>query len=110
VITTIVGSVGFVVLLSAFSLNLAGRLDRSGPTYSALNVLGAGVLAWYATQKDAPVLAALEAIWSAIAVITLALALRRRRGHVLAPEPHIHGVLVSSAPEQESVKNERDLG
>lgn len=74
------GSVGFMVLLSAFLLNLIGRMSRQGVLYGALNMSGAAALAWYALMKDAPVFVALETVWAVTAAITLvSLAWRRSR-------------------------------
>jgi hypothetical protein len=77
-LTTAVGSVGFVCLLSAFGLNLAGRLERTGGWYLILNLLGAGILAWYGLQKNTPIFVALEAIWATATLVSLILGLRRR--------------------------------
>jgi hypothetical protein len=71
-IETVIGSIGFLLLLAAFLLNLVGRMSRQGFVYLALNMAGAGALAWYALSKDAPVFVALEGIWSLTAAITLA--------------------------------------
>lgn len=76
---TAIGVVGFVLLLTAFGMNLVGRMSRDGVIYAVLNILGAAVLAIYALGKDAPVFVALETIWAATAAVTLLATLRRRK-------------------------------
>jgi hypothetical protein len=75
---TLIGAVGFVMLLSAFGLNLVGRMGRDTATYSALNAAGAALLAGYALIKDAPIFVGLEGIWSLAAAVGLTAILRRK--------------------------------
>lgn len=79
VLVTVVGGFGFVLLLSAFGLNLARKLNQSDLAYSALNMFGAAAMAWYASVKDAFVFVALEGIWAFVAAVTALIAIRRRR-------------------------------
>lgn len=87
VVLTAVGVIGFILLLSAFGMNLAGRMSRDTVAYTLLNTVGAAVLAIYALGKDAPVFVALELIWAVTAAITLVTIFRRRRQRASAPEP-----------------------
>lgn len=83
---TLVGVVGFILLLFAFGMNLVGRMSRDSVTYALLNMVGGALLALYALGKDAPVFVALELIWAVTAGITL-VAMLRRRGRVPTTEP-----------------------
>jgi hypothetical protein len=71
--------VGFVLLLGAFALHLAGRLPREGLAYPAANALGSAILALYSAKLGSPALTALEAAWCAIALGGWALPRLRRR-------------------------------
>lgn len=68
---TAVGAIGFVAILIAFGFNAVGRLPTGGYVYSGLNLVGASILAWYATDKDVPIFVALEGAWAAIALFGL---------------------------------------
>lgn len=74
-----IASVGFLLLLGAFTLNAAGRIDRSAFAYDAMNAIGAGILAWYAILHETPIFVALEMTWSIIALANLGVKLWRRR-------------------------------
>ena len=68
---TATGAVGFLLLLGAFGLNLAGRIGRESIQYSLSNAARAALLVVYAWFKDAPIFVALEAVWAAPAVVIL---------------------------------------
>jgi hypothetical protein len=74
-----IGSFGFLLLLGAFGLNAAGRMDRSSLIYDALNAVGAGILSWYAIFHRVPVFVLLEMTWSLIALASLSVKLWRLR-------------------------------
>jgi hypothetical protein len=77
----VLGATGMLTLLSAFLLNVLGRLRANGVPYQAMNALGAGILCWYSLQKDVPIFAVLEGVWCLAAAVNLARALSgRRRG------------------------------
>jgi hypothetical protein len=76
---TVIGSIGFVLLLAAFFLNLIGKMSRQGAAYAILNLTGAGTLAWYAFMKDAAIFVALESVWSLTAGGTLLVLIWGRR-------------------------------
>lgn len=73
------GLLGFALLLTAFGMNAAGKLDRGGTTYDAMNVVGAGILSWYATTRDTPIFVLLELCWALIALASLVRKLSRPR-------------------------------
>lgn len=77
-----IGSVGFLLLLGAFGLNAAGKMDRSSTAYDILNIVGAGILGWYAITHAAPVFVVLEATWVAIAVTALSAKVKRSRSRL----------------------------
>ena len=71
----IVGTLGMLMLLGAFLANALGRLRASGVPYQTLNAAGAGILAWYSVYREVWIVAILEGIWCAAAVVALARAL-----------------------------------
>lgn len=71
------GLIGFALLLLAFGMNAIGKLDRNSTAYGAMNVVGAGILSWYATTRDTPIFVVLEFSWALVALIAL---IRRLRG------------------------------
>ena len=76
---TLIGSIGFVLLLAAFFLNLIGQMSRQSLVYAILNLTGAGTLAWYAFMKDAAIFVALESVWALTAAGTVLALIWRRR-------------------------------
>ena len=74
-----IGSIGFLLLLAAFGLNAAGKMDRSSAVYDILNLVGAAILGWYAVAHAARVFVLLEATWVAIALAALSTKVRRGR-------------------------------
>ena len=74
-----IGSLGFLLLLGAFGLNAAGRMDRSSLIYDALNAAGAGILSWYAVFRGAPLFVLLEMTWALIALASLSAKLWKLR-------------------------------
>ena len=71
------GSLGVMILLVAFLLNLSGRLERSSPRYQALNALGAGAAGVAAALIPFIPFVVLEGVWSLVAFVALALTVRR---------------------------------
>ncbi len=74
----IVGSCGVGLLLLAFVLNLTRRLTEDNPAYLFMNVLGAGMAAWYALAGGVIPFVVLEIVWGGAALVRLVQALRRR--------------------------------
>ena len=68
---SLVGSLGVGLLLLAFVLNLAGRLYERSAIYLLMNILGAGMAAWYAWQGDALPFVILETVWGVAALVRL---------------------------------------
>jgi peptidoglycan/LPS O-acetylase OafA/YrhL len=76
----IVAGFGLVLLLGAFILNAAGRMDRSAAAYHGMNAVGAGILAWYAVIQATPVFVLLEATWATVAAVSLVARVSTLRG------------------------------
>ena len=73
------GTLGMLLLLGAFLANVAGRLRAAGIPYQALNVAGAGLLAWYSVEREVWIFAILESVWALAALVNLARAARGTR-------------------------------
>jgi hypothetical protein len=65
------GVVGLVTLLAGFLGNLAGRIPAASRLYSALNMVGSGILAVYAWLKQSWVFLPLEVVWAIAAGVSL---------------------------------------
>jgi hypothetical protein len=78
----LLGALGMLTLLSAFVLNVLGRLRPNGVPYQAMNAAGAGILCWYSIQRDVPIFAVLEGVWCLAATINLARALLARTSSI----------------------------
>lgn len=72
-------SVGFFLLLLAFALNLAGRLERHSVTYQSLNVLGAALSCFAAVLIAFWPFVVLEGCWVLVAGVAIADHVRRRQ-------------------------------
>lgn len=67
----IIGVIGMIFLLTAFALNLFKKVTQDSFIYNIFNIIGAGLLAYYAyALKSVPFLI-LEAIWILFAVYKL---------------------------------------
>ena len=72
------GIVGVGLLLAAFILNIAHRLTEDSKTYLLLNLVGAGLAAWYAwTLRLYPFLT-LETVWAGFAFYRLLIKQKKR--------------------------------
>ena len=78
------GGLGVTILLVAFLLNLAGRLDRRSPLYQGLNVLGAGLAGLAAVLLPFVPFVVLEGVWCLAAAVALVQSLAGRRGGRIA--------------------------
>jgi hypothetical protein len=78
----LLGALGMLTLLSAFLLNVLGRLRASSIPYQARNAVGAGILCWYSLEKDVPIFAVLEGVWCPAATVNLGRSLAGHGGRV----------------------------
>lgn len=69
---------GALLVLGAYAANLAHRLDRDGPWYAGLNAVGSGMLGYVAWKSSPAGLVLIEVAWSAISLVALVTAIRRR--------------------------------
>ena len=76
-VPTFIGSIGVILLLIAFVLNLFGILSRETRTYSLLNVLGAGLSCYASVLIHYAPFVLLEGVWCGVALVAL---LRKKRG------------------------------
>jgi hypothetical protein len=74
----VTASIGVLLLLLAFALNLMGRLERSSLAYQALNVIGAALSCYAAFLISFWPFVVLEGCWVVVAGIALANNLRSR--------------------------------
>ncbi len=75
---TITGTLGLLLLLTAFVLNLAGKLGAETTGYLLLNIIGCAFLTWYAIALDSVPFMILEAVWGLSSLIKLGLIMRKR--------------------------------
>ena len=73
----IVGVIGMIFLLTAFALNLFKKVTQDSLTYNLFNIMGAGLLAYYAYALNSIPFLILQAIWISFAVYKLIFANRR---------------------------------
>ena len=76
----IIGSAGVRLLLAAFALNLAGRLETGSALHSALNMLGAGLAALASALIPYWPFVILEGAWCIVSAIAF---VRAVRGHAI---------------------------
>ena len=76
----VAATAGVSLLLLAFSLNLAGRLERRSLAYQSMNVVGAGLSCYAAVLIAFWPFVALEGCWAAVAAVSVvARALAKRK-------------------------------
>lgn len=66
-----IGSVGVGLLLTAFVLNLTGRVAAGGRLYQALNLAGAALACWASWRIDYLPFVLLEGTWAVVALVAL---------------------------------------
>jgi hypothetical protein len=76
-VPTLIGSAGVTLLLLAFLLNLVDWLPASRPSYSLLNLLGAGLAGYSSWLIDFLPFVVLEGVWTLAAGCALARQLAR---------------------------------
>ena len=64
----LVGLTGMLALVTAYLLNLVGRLRAENLSYKLMNLYGAGILAWYGVVKETYIFVALEVVWALAAL------------------------------------------
>lgn len=67
----VVGSIGVGLLLVAFALNLTRVIKESSLIYLLMNLIGAGMSAWYAWVSELIPFVILESVWALAALIRL---------------------------------------
>ncbi len=67
----IVGSLGVGLLLLAFVLNVAKRMDENSAAYLVMNIVGAGLSCWYAWVSGIVPFVILEGVWAGAALVRL---------------------------------------
>jgi hypothetical protein len=75
----VLSTVGALLVLGAYVLNLMGRLDRDGAAYAAMNLVGSGILGYVALRSAALGLILIEFAWAFVSLLALARALFGRR-------------------------------
>ncbi len=73
----IVGAIGMIFLLTAFALNLFKKVTQDSLIYNIFNIIGAGLLAYYAYALNSIPFLILQAIWISFAVYKLIFSNRR---------------------------------
>jgi hypothetical protein len=79
-VADVAGWYGTAAILSAYALNAFGVLTSAGLTYKLLNLTGALGVAWICWRNAAWQAFWLEAIWAAVALVSIVAAARSRRG------------------------------
>jgi len=67
----IVGVIGMIFLLVAFALNLFKKVTQDSFIYNIFNIIGAGLLAYYAYALNSIPFLILEIVWILFAVYKL---------------------------------------
>lgn len=81
----LIGSLGVLILLLAFALNLLNKLTEKSIAYLTMNFIGALMAAWYAyTGKIIPFVI-LEIVWAITALVNLILVIKKRLLDVKEP-------------------------
>ncbi len=70
---------GAGVVLVAYAMNQMGRLDQRGYTYLFLNLIGGGILTFFAVRARDPGLMLMEGSWVLISLAGILFAGRRRK-------------------------------
>jgi hypothetical protein len=70
-VSDIIASIGVIILLIAFLLNLYKKLPADSKTYSLLNFIGAGVCCFASYMIKFYPFVILESIWGFVALVSL---------------------------------------
>ena len=80
-ITLIIGTIGMLFLLTAFVLNLFKKVTQDSTTYNIFNIMGGGLLTYYAYALNSLPFLILEAIWTMFAICKLVIISKKEFGH-----------------------------
>ncbi len=83
----IAATAGVLLLLLAFALNLAGRLERRSIAYQSINVIGAGLSCYAAVLIAFWPFVILEGCWAAVAAVAVLVHFMPRRKPVPKQAP-----------------------
>ncbi len=76
---TLTGTAGLLLLLTAFILSLAGRMDADSVLYLLMNIVGCMLLTWYAVALESIPFMILEGTWGLSSFIRLILVVQKKR-------------------------------
>ena len=70
-VSDIIASIGVIILLIAFLLNLYKKLSTESKTYSILNFIGAGICCFASWMVSFYPFVILEGVWAFVALVSL---------------------------------------
>ncbi len=70
-ISMIIGTIGVLILLIAFGLNISHKITENSPLYLIMNIVGSLMAAWYAYVGNVYPFIVLEIVWAVTAFIRL---------------------------------------
>jgi len=70
-VSDIIASIGVIILLIAFLLNLYKKLPAASKTYSILNFIGAGICCFASWMVSFYPFVILEGVWAFVALVSL---------------------------------------
>ena len=70
-VSDIIASIGVIILLIAFLLNLYKKLPSESKTYSLLNLVGAGICCFASWMVSFYPFVILEGVWAFVALVSL---------------------------------------
>jgi len=70
-LSDIIASIGVIILLIAFLLNLYKKLSADSKTYSLLNLIGAGICCFASWMVSFYPFVILEGVWGFVALVSL---------------------------------------
>jgi len=70
-VSDIIASIGVIILLIAFLLNLYKKLQSESKTYSLLNLIGAGICCFASWMVSFYPFVILEGVWAFVALVSL---------------------------------------
>ena len=72
-ISMIIGTIGVLILLIAFGLNITHRITENSNIYLIMNIIGSLMAAWYAYAGNVYPFVVLEIVWAITALVRLIL-------------------------------------